>query len=101
MTMAAMDKQDVSNALNERNVRVASLIIEGFRHWTDMLDEQPPEILLIILEHARELQRPGGAPVHRYALRAEAIKYVEAALTAARAREERLCRAITGEEPPG
>jgi hypothetical protein len=94
VAVPAMDKTDITTALNDRNVRIASLIIEGLRHWGDVIDEQPSQVLEVLIEHVRTLQRP-GAP--RYALRAALIRHLETALEEATAREERLRRAITGE----
>lgn len=95
--MKAMEYEEITEALRDRNVRMAALVIEGLRHSFDVLDDQPAEILALVLEHTRDLQRPGAAPPHRHELRQAFIKYLEAALAIATDRERQLLRGITGE----
>jgi hypothetical protein len=89
-------KLHIDHALSERDTRVACLIVEGIRNLLDLLDQQSPSVLEALIDHAKDLQRPGKAPTHRYGLREELRKYTEDALKEARARERRLLRSITG-----
>jgi hypothetical protein len=89
-------KLHIDHDLSERDTRVACLIVEGMRNLLDLLDQQSPSVLEALIDHAKDLQRPGKAPAHRYSLREELRKYTEDALKEARARERRLLRSITG-----
>jgi hypothetical protein len=101
----AQDKlqTQIKSALSEHSTRVACLIAESIRNALDLLDEQSPDVIEAMLEHAKEAERQGRAPKHRHDLRVAIFKYMEDhALKDARAREHRLFQGITGlevEEP--
>ncbi|MBO0753782.1 MAG: hypothetical protein J2P53_16810 [Bradyrhizobiaceae bacterium] len=70
---------------------MAALIVEGLRSILDLIDEQPPEVLEPLLEHVNELLG-SSAPPHRYAIRSDVFRYIEAALAVARDHERRKWR---------
>ncbi|MBO0754425.1 MAG: hypothetical protein J2P54_01075 [Bradyrhizobiaceae bacterium] len=91
--MVETHETEIVKALRDRDTRVAALIVEGLRSILDLIDEQPPEILEPLLEHVKELQLLGSsAPAHRYTIRSDLFRYVEAALAVARDRERRKWR---------
>ena len=92
-------KLRVSHALRERNTRVACLIFESVRTALDLLDEQSPAVIEALIERTKDVQRTGYGLLEgpRHDLREALIRYAEAALEEARARERRLLEGITGE----
>ena len=98
MTAAEKIKQDIDEALKNREARVAIAIGESIKNGVDVLDDQPATVLEVILERAQLLQQPGHAPKHRSKLRAAIVEYIEERLHEAQSRESRLAQAITGAE---
>jgi len=92
-------KVRVSRALRERNTRVACLIFESIRTALDLLDEQSPVVIEALIEHTKDVQRTGYGVLKgpRHDVRQALIRYGEAVLEEARARERRLLEGITGE----
>lgn len=87
----------IKSALSDRDTRVAVLIGESLRLALDLLDEQPPTVIEMIVSLAKERQRAGNFPKHRRELREALIKYTEeVCLKEARDRERRLFHGITG-----
>jgi hypothetical protein len=81
----------IKSALEERDTRVAVLISESLGLALDLLDEQPPTVLEVIVSLAKERQRTGNFPKHRLKLREALIKYAEeVGLKEARVRKCRL-----------
>jgi hypothetical protein len=91
----------VQAALQDRETRIASHIVETLRHQFDMIDDEPPTVLEAVLEYGKDLQRiDKAAPKPRRELREAWIKYVEYALGEARKQENRLYYGITGRTAP-
>jgi hypothetical protein len=55
----------IKSALSERDRRVAALIDQSLRLALDLLDEQPPAVIEVIVSLAKERQRTGNFPKHR------------------------------------
>jgi hypothetical protein len=87
----------VEDALRERDVRVAGMIVESIRHALDLLDEQPPSMLEAICDYLKDLQK---TEKFRRDIRKALCDYAEEALKESRERERRLYEGITGEEEP-
>jgi hypothetical protein len=84
-------------ALKERDIRIASLIVEGFQNTANLLDAQCPTVLEPLVAYAKELRKTEiGIPEHRKKLRDALIEYGEHALREAHGRERRLYQGITG-----
>jgi hypothetical protein len=92
-------QRHIQAALSDRDTRVAILIGASLRLALDLLDEQPPSVIEVIVSLAKERQLTGNFPKHRSELREALIKYAEeACLKEARARESRLFHGITGQD---
>ena len=100
--MASVDdiRREIDQALRSRNVRVAVLVADTIRNALNLIDEQPAAVLEAMVGAAEELQQSGGAPKHRYDIRAALIKYLKERRSEAEARERHLARAITGGDLP-
>jgi hypothetical protein len=90
-------RERLRGALRESDTRLAVLIVQSAKNLLDMLDEQNPQTLEVLLDFARGLEKPGRSiRADRYAVRVALIDYVEHALLESRARERRLFYALTG-----
>jgi hypothetical protein len=88
----------IEDALRERDVRIAGMIVESIRHGLDLLDEQSPSMLEAICDYLKDLQK---TEKFRRDIRKALCDYAEEALEESRERERRLYEGITGEvEPP-
>jgi hypothetical protein len=87
----------VEDALKERDVRIAGMIVESIRHALDLLDEQPPSMLEPICDYLKDLQK---TEKFRRDIRKALCDYAEEALKESRERERRLYEGITGEVKP-
>jgi hypothetical protein len=87
----------VEDALKERDVRIAGMIVESIRHALDLLDEQPPSMLEPICDYLKDLQK---TEKFRRDIRKALCDYAEEALKESRERERRLHEGITGEVKP-
>ena len=96
MTSAEKLKRDMDQALKSREARVAILVGDNIRNALDMVDEQPAQVIEVMIKYGKDLQLSGNVPKHRYRLRAAIIEYFEERLHEAREREGRLAQAITG-----
>ena len=85
----------VEDALRERDVRIAGMIVESIRHALDLLDEQPPSMLEAICDYLKDLQRTEN---FRHNIRKALCEYAEEALKQSRERERRLYKGIRGED---
>jgi hypothetical protein len=96
-------QRGIQAALSERDNRVACLIVEGMGSLFDLLEEQSPSVIEALIEHVKNLERPGKGLKQRHVLRAALIEWGQQSLREAQARERRLFQGITGldEEPPG
>jgi hypothetical protein len=91
----------IKTALSDRDTRVAVVISEAMGNALDLLDEQSPTVIEVIVSLAKERQRTGNFPKHRRELREALIKYAEeVCLKEARDRESRLFHGITGLDEP-
>jgi hypothetical protein len=90
-------RERLRGALRESDTRLAVLIVQSANNLLDMLDEQNPQTLEVLLDFASGLEKPGrSVREDRYAVRLALMKYVEHALLESRARERRLFYALTG-----
>jgi hypothetical protein len=97
MDEALRKQTQLQRALKQRDVRVASLIVEGFHNSTELLDEQQPAVLEVLIEYVNDLvKNDSAATKRRTILRAALSDYARQALIEAREREDRLYHAITG-----
>jgi hypothetical protein len=89
----------LSHVLNERDTRLAVLIVQSFKNSMDMLDQQSPATIEALLAFARDMQKPDSPALKsRHGVRAALIQYAEHALAESRKRERRLLYGLTGVE---
>ena len=86
-------KMRIEHALQERDVRIAGMIVESVRHALDLLDEQPASMLEAICDYLKDLQK---TEKFRRDIRKALCEYAEEALKQSRERERRLHEGITG-----
>jgi chorismate synthase len=90
-----LTKLHVSHALGKSSTRVAALIVESGSLAAELIEEQPSAVVEALIEFWSQRARSEKRAARR-ALQEATVKYCEAALGEARARERRLLQGITG-----
>jgi hypothetical protein len=85
-------------ALEERDARIAELIVNSVWNVLDLIDQQSPSALEALIDYTKDLEKPGGSPAWRNIVRDALLQHLDYALRESRRRECELYRGITGQE---
>jgi hypothetical protein len=97
---AAQTRARISAALKDRNTRVASLIFEGIHRSLDLIETQPPAIILAMKDCIRQLEKDEPAGQARQDVRNAILAFLDWALEEAEVRETQLNLLLAGISPP-
>jgi hypothetical protein len=97
MSDDARTQADIRAALEQRNTRVAVLIVESILLGFDLLDEQPPAVIQALIDHVKDSLKREGVRAKRRELWEACLTYADEALANAKQKERTLLHGITGE----